>query len=101
MTSLSQDPRWLSLFFYSISPFLLSIGVIYLTFLKSEYVKKTVVIYILAWSLVLFLSILSLIFPTYAGGIGLAQNIKNLIQMPFLTLLLIAGFKVSEKLETV
>ena len=30
-------------------------------------------------------------------GIGLAQNVKNLVQMPFVTLLLLAGFKVSEK----
>ena len=97
ITSLQQDPRWLSLIVYSIAPIMLSVAAVYLTFLKKSYIINTLVVYAFLWSIIILLSTLSLVIPSYAVGIGLAQNIKNLVQMPFITLLLLAGFKVSEK----
>lgn len=96
LTSLQKDPRWLSLIIYSLVPILISVSAVYLTFLRRIYVINTLVVYGFLWSIVIFLSILSLLFQSYSIGIGLAQNIKNLVQMPFVTLLLLAGFKVSE-----
>jgi hypothetical protein len=100
LLSIKQDPRWLSFIIYSISPLFISIFVIYLSFLKKEYVYKTIVVYLSLWSLVIFISALSLFFPSYEIGIGLAQNIKNLVQMPFTTLLILAGFKVNEIMQS-
>ena len=96
MFSLQHDPRWLSLIIYSLAPIVLSLTAVYLTFLKKSYIINTLVVYGFLWTLIILLSVVSLVIPSYAVGIGLAQNIKNLAQMPFITLLLLAGFKVSQ-----
>jgi hypothetical protein len=82
LQSFAHDPRWMSLLFYSITSFLLSLSSIYVYYLRKDFTKDTAIVYGLAWTLVIVLSLNSLIFPSYAVGLGLAQNLKNLLQTP-------------------
>lgn len=98
-TSIISDPRWLSMILYSVLPFLLSLVVIHLLFYKKEYIRHTIIIYAVAWSMFILFSLLSMILPLHEATIDVAQNIKHLLQTPFFILLLVSGFKLNEILQ--
>jgi len=90
--SISENPKWVSSMAYSFLYMGLSSLCIGLLFYRKSYVYVSLgihmIIILLAGSMVLA----GLVFHSFHTGYHTAEYLKNLIQSPLLTLILIAGF---------
>jgi ammonia channel protein AmtB len=90
--SLHKDGRWLSTIVYSLLFFFLTSILIHVIFRNKKYFKVTVIVYVAISFFILLLVCASFLTGSYSAGYALAQNLKNLIQSPFLSLFLVAVF---------
>lgn len=88
-----QDPRWVSSVVYSFLYILLSTSFIYILFRYKIYIKLTLFIYAVLIVISWFLIMIGNTFQSYKLGYGLSQNIKDLIQSPFVLMVLIPLFR--------
>ena len=95
--SISSDPRWFGTMFFLLMMEGLTAFVLYAYFNKKYVLKISLLFYTILIALAAFCVFASLIFKDYGIGYETAQNIKNILQMPFILLVLFPVFYFIEK----
>ncbi len=90
--SISENPKWISSIIYSILYLALSALCIGLLFNKKNFTLITVGVHLLIMFVAVFLIATGLLIHSFHSIYLSAEYLKNLIQSPLLTLILIAGF---------
>ncbi|BDD10050.1 hypothetical protein FUAX_24820 [Fulvitalea axinellae] len=95
-----RDPRWLSTLFQFISIPLATATLIYGIFGQGRYFGFTLGIYVAVVLLCVSAVAFSMLTGQYAYGYSLAQQLKNLAQLPFVAIFLIPAFRLYEMSQT-
>jgi hypothetical protein len=90
--SISENPKWISSIAYSIFYMGLSALCIGFFFYSKSKVYVALGLHVIIFSLAGILILAGLVFHSFHIAYQVAEYLKNLIQSPLLTLILIAGF---------
>ncbi|MCG8476246.1 MAG: hypothetical protein MI784_12335 [Cytophagales bacterium] len=95
----SEDPRWLSTVSQLIVLPLGAMGLVYSFFGRKDFVRFTMWLYVGIVVFCSFFVLLSIGLGQYTYGYSLAQQVKDLVQLPFVPVFLLPAFRLYELME--